>query len=146
MNPHFSWKGRCGTALLLSSWCTSILRHVWWIFIRRQTPATPRHFVDGRFKDGVWPETYGLLVTIFHDRGVSPLFASATRRFWKMPRELCDSYTWKWKSGRRKGKQTWISSWQEMDGRIEYERTIYAENLIIFLIALCNLYYIRRID
>lgn len=146
MNPHFSWKGRCGTALLLSSWCTPILRHVWWIFIRRQTPATPRHFVDGRFKDGVWPETYGLLVTIFHDRGVSPLFASATRRFWKMPRELCDSYTWKWKSGRRKGKQTWISSWQEMDGRIEYERTIYAENLIIFLIALCNLYYIRRID
>lgn len=71
MNPHFSWKGRCGTALLLSSWCTPILRHVWWIFIRRQTPATPRHFVDGRFKDGVWPETYGLLVTIFHDRGVS---------------------------------------------------------------------------
>lgn len=146
MNPHFSWKGRCGTALLLSSWCTSILRHVWWIFIRRQTPATPRHFVDGRFKDGVWPETYGLLVTIFHDRGVSLDFSLRRPDVFEKCPVNCATLIHGNGKAEGKGKQTWISSWQEMDGRIEYERTIYAENLIIFLIALCNLYYIRRID
>lgn len=64
----------------------SILRHVWWIF--RQTPATPRHFVDGVFK-GVWriPKPMARSWPFSTIAGSpSQIFTLATRRFEKWPR------------------------------------------------------------